>query len=724
MKNLKKSHLLLIVISVLILSGCIGLTAYLLFSNFQNVRLFKQAQNNFLRGEPDSLALAEIQLKQLIRSDNDNEAAYITLSAIAEKRKIYPEQVYYSYMAHRLNPLSQENKDLYIKALCFARYFDRLENFLSQQHDLSDEYRQLLLYSAGRNGNLPKYKAQFSPQDNCSEAGELTRLLFQNRQLSPGNKIAALDNMSGNDFLKQEILAAKAELYLESGDIDNAEKSLQDAFALNPYAFAPALGRFYANFRTLKQALTVFETHLSVYHDPVIALHTAEIYCLLRRRSEITRLRNQYQADSGNQGMLLCYYFDALNAFAGNDFAALNDLLIPLRKRISTPLALFIFLCADIQEKNLPAIRESYNALLLSSNYADLHSRADELLSGFLQSNFAALRDREEELLLLANSLYSRKKEPFTAKYILLAQKRRNNVNAALLKDALERFKNDPGISKIAIEHFLAHDPAAGEKLIAGFKQSFPENAKDMLRYEIFLALRKKDFDLASRLFRGDFSPALRADYWKFASSTMREEDLIFLSRDTLYAPFCQALLLIKKGEKHGACDLLEKADAKGNLPLLFFAAGTLAENGRNRAALAKYALFPADSSYQLDVLLNTAEIFAESGNVARALELSAKAYRLAPELPETQFCYADKLYKNGSYTEIPDVVKLRFTTSPFYRRMKEMWITGMQKRITSCDMDLQQNKLREMVNQLLRIDPENQTGRQYLQKLQDQQRK
>ena len=72
MKNLKKSHLTLIIVSVLILIGCIGITAYLLFSNYQNVRLFKHAQGNFQQGSASSLKLAEAQLLQVIAKDSDN----------------------------------------------------------------------------------------------------------------------------------------------------------------------------------------------------------------------------------------------------------------------------------------------------------------------------------------------------------------------------------------------------------------------------------------------------------------------------------------------------------------------------------------------------------------------------------------------------------------------------------------------------------------------------
>ena len=105
------------------------MTVYLLFSNYQNIRLFKQAQSNFQQGDDTSLELAEAQLLRVINNDSDNEAAFVMLGEIARKRKVYPEQVYYCFMAYRLNPLSEENKNKYIESLCFARYFVRLENF-------------------------------------------------------------------------------------------------------------------------------------------------------------------------------------------------------------------------------------------------------------------------------------------------------------------------------------------------------------------------------------------------------------------------------------------------------------------------------------------------------------------------------------------------------------------------------------------------------------------
>ena len=72
MKSLKKKHYVLISISMLILLGSISITAYLLFSNYQNVQLLRQAQNNFRQGDAESLKLAEAQLLQLIRNDADN----------------------------------------------------------------------------------------------------------------------------------------------------------------------------------------------------------------------------------------------------------------------------------------------------------------------------------------------------------------------------------------------------------------------------------------------------------------------------------------------------------------------------------------------------------------------------------------------------------------------------------------------------------------------------
>ncbi|MBR2364714.1 MAG: hypothetical protein IKA79_05895 [Lentisphaeria bacterium] len=717
MKNLKKAHIVLIVVAVLILLACTGMTVCLLFSNYQNVRLFKQAESNFRRGDVESLSIAEAQLLQVVNNDGENEAAYIMLGHIAGKRKYYPEQVYYSFMAHRLNPLSEENKKKYIQSLCFARYFDRLENFLAQQESLPESWRQILLYAAGHNGNIKKYSLQFPRRDNNNPAGELALLLFEHKHLRNKDKLAALDRFPQNDlFLKQEILAAKAELFLADGELDNAEKMLQQACELNPFAFAPVLGRFYASFRTLGKAVTVFEKYLAVYHDPQVALQCAEIYCLLNRKDDIARLRTQFQADSGNLAMLYCYYFDALIALAENNMAALKELTVPLRSRIKTALAEFMFFCVALQENNLVSLRENYRALLARRNYPDLQKRADELLANYLKYSLANAKGNEEQLLPLAELLYRRRKDVFTAKFILLVQKKSDTVNAALLKEALKNYSKDQGIIKIAIEYYLKHELSESERLISYYKQVFPDKKKDMLRYEILLALQKKDLDLVSSLFRSNLSPDILPWYWYFASTHLRENDLIVLSKDKLYGPFCTALLLLKKGDRKAACALLETADAKGNPHLLFFAAKVLAENGKNQAALDKYIHFPQNSPYKLAVLLNMAELYAEKGDLDKALELSRQAYEQAPDLAETQLCYADKLYKKGNLALVPDIVKL--SSSPYRRKMEELWIAGMQQRIKECDADKQREKVREMCRQLLVIAPDNHTALEYLKRL------
>lgn len=716
MKNLKRSHWLLIIVSVLILSGCIGITAYLLFSNYHNVRLYKQAQQNFQRGDQSSLALAEVQLQQLIRTDSDNEAAFIMLGEIARRRKIYPEQVYFCYMAHRLNPLSEENKANYIRSLWNARYFDRLENFLAQQSELQGDLKQLLYYAAGRNGNIQKYK--FSPKEINGTLGSLAHLIFAAEGLTTQQKLARLNTFEAkSDSVTQEILAAKTEHYLAINDLDNAEKALKEAFWLNPYAFAPPLGRFYANFRNLGLALEVFEKHLTTYHDPAIALQTAEIYCLLKKTAGLTRLRNHYQGDSGRQAMMLCYCFDAMNALISNDMASLKEFLVPLRKNYRSTLALFMFFCADIHEKNLSSIRENYIALTSSRGYVDLKLRADDILSGFLRENLTTLKNKDEEILALAKLLYGRRKELFAAKLILILQKKSNTVSFSLLKDTMKRFPEDQGVMKLAVEYTLRRDKTACKKLIAEFKKKFPKSAKDMFRYELILAAGEKDLDRVSELFRSNFTPSILREYWTFAASTMREKDLQFLMKEKLYAPFCQALLLLKKGEKKVACDILERSDAQSDPDLLFFAARTLAENGRNRSALKKYDLIPQNSPYKLDVLLNKSELLAEMGSHEQALEFARRAYKLAPDRPETQLCYGEKLMHSNQLAELPDVIDLR-RSSPYQERLKGLWIAGMNQRIKNSFQQNQRARSRELCEQLRKISPQDKVANEYLLKL------
>lgn len=148
MKKIGKKRIILIAAALLVLLACIGMTVFSLFSNYRNVVLFKEAQSNFKRGDDKSLDAAEVQLLQLISNDDDNENAYVMLADIAGKRKVFSEQVYYSFMAHKLNPLSAENKDRYIQSLLLVREFERLENFLSHQTVLSSKDKQILLYAA------------------------------------------------------------------------------------------------------------------------------------------------------------------------------------------------------------------------------------------------------------------------------------------------------------------------------------------------------------------------------------------------------------------------------------------------------------------------------------------------------------------------------------------------------------------------------------------------
>lgn len=716
---MKKVRITLIVISVLILLGTIGMTAFWLFSNYRNVRLFKQAQNNFLKGDAPSLESAEAQLLQLVRNDADNEAAYIMLGRIAEKRKVYPEQIFYCYKAHRLNPLSAENKERYIQSLLFAREFERLENLLLQESTLSDKHKELLLYVSGRNGTLQKHKALLK-LPHTKGLARLAHLLFNSPELDARKKLSILEKEfpSPEPFLKQELLNALAELSLTEELMDQTEKYLLKAYALNEYAFAPALGGFYANFRTFRQALQVFEKYLATYHDQAIALQTAEIYCLLKKSDKITALRRKYQDDTGTGAMLCSYYFDALNALIEDDTAQLKALVPSLQNRINTPLAAFMFLYNAFHQKDLSAIKSCYTKFTEQRPYLDLHARADALVLDVLKNAVLNHTGNSDQLYTLAELLYARRPDAFTAKFLLLAQKSKGALNAAFLKNARQLFPRDRGLIKIAIEHALDNDLAEVPALIASYKKLFPKQSSDMLRYELVHAVRNKDFDRASGLFIKNTSVLLQREHWLFASATGRKKDLEFLGRQPLYAPFCQALLLMQSGQKQKALDLLEKADAKGELPLLFFAAKTLGENGRNKAALAKYALFPANTPYALTVLLNSAELHAEAGNLTKSLELAHQAWHKAPDLPETQLCYADKLHRTGRSGLIPDIVKL--TSSPYRDKLVPLYIAGLESRLRTPALQQNPEKIREYCRRLLLLSPRNKTALEYLKNLKE----
>ena len=190
-----------------------------------------------------------------------------------------------------------------------------------------------------------------------------------------------------------------------------------------------------------------------------------------------------------------------------------------------------------------------------------------------------------------------------------------------------------------------------------------------------------------------------------------------FLSQVAAYKPFCEAFILLENGRKAEALDLLTGADAQGNLTLLFWSAKILGENGRIQEALSKYSQFPENSSYQTVVLMNCAELYAEAGDLNKALQQAQQAYLSMPELPEAQYCYADKLYRAGRLSEIVDVVRITPAT-PWSDELRRLWITGMEALLRQAEKSGQSEKLLELCERLLQVDPQNQIAEEYRQKV------
>ena len=710
---------MLFLTALAILLGSTGLSVWLLFSNYQNIQLLRQAEKNFRSGDSAALLAAEKQLLQLIKNDDDNEQAFILLGKIAAQKKICPEEIYYCYQAHKLNPLSKENEKRYIQSLLHAREFERLENVLSIKTDLSQEYKNILLYAAGQNGHTSKYVQVSADKNGKNFLADLGKLLFKDRLTTPENKLAALDKMllKADDFQKQEIFAAQAQIYLAQNNIAKAEAPLRKAWQLNEFAFGPVLGRYYANYRSFALALPVFEKYLQTYHDPETALQYAEICCLLKKTDVFAKLRTQYQDDPGEGGMLFNYYLNILEAFCSGDFKAMTPYLSPVEKTVKTPLATFIYLCTALDKDNLPDIQK-YAALLWEQRpYLDLQKRADQLILALIRRK-AVQPGKELELLAeLAPKVYRRTQDVLAGKFLLLSQRQKGSLDVLLLNDLLKRFPNDRGVSKIAVEYYLLHDPAVAQKLMEQYAKNHPAHQKDMLLYRISLAWRTKDLNRASQLFQQNFQPGLTAFYWSFAINNRRKDDLIFLSREQKYRPFCQAALLLLEGKKQQALDLLARADARKDLDLLFYAAKTLGENNRPQEALEKYAQFPENTSYQLEVKLNSAELNWELGRKNQSLLQARQAYMQAPERVEAQFCYADKLFRMGHHEEVAEVLN-HILPGPYSIPMRKILISSLETLLKESIPERDAQRIRTLSERLLHHAPGNKTALEYRKKL------
>ena len=709
----------MIIIAVLVLLGSIGMSFFLLFSSYQNIQLFREAANNFKRGDSKSCDSAERQLLQLINNDDDNEQAFIMLGEIARARKVYSEEMYYTYQAHKLNPLSSENKMKYINSLLMNREFKRLESFLNQQNSLSAELQPFLLYAAIKNETLSKYLRNFSEKydSNIYRLAEIIKSKADSKDKI--KSLLELDKkvVGDSDFMRQELAINLAENYLNNGDVDNAEKFLLEAYKINECVFAAPLAKFYANYRSFGSAIAIYEKYLSVYHDIEVALQCAELYCLTQNQAKIVELSKEYQNDSGEAAILSCYYFDVLTGFANNDLKSIKSYVTPLQDVIDTPLATFIYLCVEVEEKNLSGILRHYNAMVKQPPYLNFQEQADRLVADVLKSFIASKKADSELFYQLAENLCNRYNDVVIGKYLILSQRGKGKFNSGLLAQLLKNYPEDSGVIKIAIEYYLDRDLATADKLIDSYLKLFPKEKHDICRYEIISAMRKHDYERVSLLFKENFSRDILPEYWSFAVNLKRVDDLKKIAEDSTYKDFADAALLLIEGKKEAALDILAATDETEELNLRFFAAKTLGENNRIHEALKQYQKFPEKSVFRIAVLLNSSELYAVEGELNESLRLAHLAYSLAPDMEETQLCYGDKLLKNGKLAEIADVVRISKNSS-YRKELIKLYIRSMEYRIQKSDLEKNPEKISGMCEQILRLDADNALALQFKQKI------
>ena len=117
---------------------------------------------------------------------------------------------------------------------------------------------------------------------------------------------------------------------------------------------------------------------------------------------------------------------------------------------------------------------------------------------------------------------------------------------------------------------------------------------------------------------------------------------------------------------------------------------------------------------------MNCAELHWALGNQKESLRLARQAYKTAPGIRVVQYCYADKLYKSNSLSEIADIIKPSSISSPFDDALRKYEIASLEYLLKNCDLSKESPKAFNWTERLLRMSPDNKTALHYRKLLQE----
>ena len=361
---------IIIIISCICTLAAIVALAYFIFMH-QSIADYMEAAQKAMRA--GDLKTAETNFIAVIKRDRGNETAYKALAEIAEKNKKLTWAASYWRIAAKLNPLSRELREKYIKALLatyqYSVIIERLNN--KEISNLSDfelyaltkasyyknpliETEKLLAALIKRSPDSPKVILLHANVLLADRQPEEAAKLFATLSDCPDKEVRT-DALLGLGYTDQIFKkpAKAGESYKKA--VETSPDSMQALMVLANYSLS--VGK-------QKEAKAQYqELYKRFPQNLIVVISLAEIYAKDKNASEIMTMLNHIEPDN-KVAVAAKYYLRALLAYIENDPKKLQENLQLCRMFRSRPLYAFLDFPGILVTNNIPDIQRHVKVLL------------------------------------------------------------------------------------------------------------------------------------------------------------------------------------------------------------------------------------------------------------------------------------------------------------------------------------------------------------------------
>lgn len=740
----KASKYALVIILGLILSGSIAAFGYLWRKSRSSNVQYELAQSAIDR--QDWLG-AKITLRRILARDPTSERAMKMMVAVAKSNDDPPLAAHWLGRLMKLNEFEASYADEYRHTLLRLRDYPRFQAaialFPESRRKPDDDAWLMLSRFYGESGQktLKQWERwkRDRPKGEPSDIVRLVDTIYTMDGKTVGENYESLESLakSKDEDVRLEAVLALGDMQILRHMFDKVEQTYALATNLNYYAATPKLIRWRMMQGRFQDAVLLNGEYLKRFPTHTRAIMQGEMLTAARRTDMLPDILKPFKAHDYST-LALRAYFDALKAYDANDMKALNDALPGFRKSIRTPWALMMAAFADARGDNperLKLLMDDWLGIRRLPEFFGCREKVHDIVKRVIGEEVEK-GTAINEIAPLATALQSsnpNEEDIELTRILIVAGLRAGTFSEDAMRNAVARHPHDPGILQLASEASLKQGD--GQTAIAYAEQlektgtNLVIAASLKMRGTFLIAADEPSntqyAEAATQLMRDYYAadtnppPASYRACWAYAEGTKHPEDLQFLKeRSTVFAPFCDVLLLEGSGRKKEALDALEKT--KTDIPaLIYWSALRLARGERNQAAIERFErLRAADTANEdIGVMVNLSELYVMVGRADDALKFAKNAWEAAPGLAMTQACYARRLAERKEWTRIREITHLPPDAKEADSLLVAAWIPAMEAGIQADWTHGNQFAVRDGCRQLLNYAPDNAVAKEYFEK-------